>query len=109
VLPLNISRAQLSESRKWGVYYVTNLLFKLHFKVYLFTTNTIWLNKLINHDQLNSISLCKNLLRSIQVASHDMPPLDAFPKAHQVTFNYYSGVIFFLDEDYVKVNFDIKT
>lgn len=29
-----------------------------------------------------------------------MPPLSAFPKAHQVTFKYYSGVIAFLEEDY---------
>jgi hypothetical protein len=102
-------RAQLSESRKWGVYYVTNLLFKLHFKVDSYTTKIAWSKKLTVGDQLNSISLCKNLLRSIQVASHDMPPLDAFPKAHQVTFNYYSGVIFFLDEDYVKVNNRVHT
>ena len=31
-----------------------------------------------------------------------MPPLEAFPKAHQVTFNYYMGVIYFLDENYIK-------
>jgi hypothetical protein len=30
-----------------------------------------------------------------------MPPLDAFPKSHQVTFNYYVGVIHFLEEDYM--------
>ena len=30
-----------------------------------------------------------------------MPPLSAFPKAHQVTFKYYCGVIHFLQEDYV--------
>ena len=29
-----------------------------------------------------------------------MPPLAAFPKAHQVTFKYYCGVIHFLEEDY---------
>lgn len=29
-----------------------------------------------------------------------MPPLSAFPKAHQTTFKYYCGVIHFLDEDY---------
>ena len=29
-----------------------------------------------------------------------MPPLSAFPKAHQTTFKYYCGVIFFLEEDY---------
>lgn len=31
-----------------------------------------------------------------------MPPLAAFPKSHQVTFNYYVGVIHFLDENYPK-------
>ena len=30
-----------------------------------------------------------------------MPPLSAFPKAHQVTFKYYCGVIHFLEEDYI--------
>ena len=29
-----------------------------------------------------------------------MPPLSAFPKAHQTTFKYYCGVIHFIDEDY---------
>lgn len=29
-----------------------------------------------------------------------MPPLTAFPKAHRVTFHYYTGVIHFLEEDY---------
>jgi COP9 signalosome complex subunit 12 len=29
-----------------------------------------------------------------------MPPLSAYPQAHQVTFKYYSGVIAFLQEDY---------
>jgi hypothetical protein len=30
-----------------------------------------------------------------------MPPLDAFPKSHIVTFKYFVGVINFLEEDYV--------
>ena len=29
-----------------------------------------------------------------------MPELYRFPKSHQIPFNYYSGVIYFLDEDY---------
>ena len=29
-----------------------------------------------------------------------MPPLSAFPKAHQVTFSYYCGVIRFIEDDY---------
>jgi hypothetical protein len=32
-----------------------------------------------------------------------MPPLEAFPKSHIVTFKYYVGVISFLEEDYVNV------
>ena len=32
-----------------------------------------------------------------------MPPIEAFPKSHVVTFKYYVGVILFLDEDYIKV------
>lgn len=31
-----------------------------------------------------------------------MPPLATFPKAHQVTFKYYMGVISFLEEDYTR-------
>jgi len=53
--------------------------------------------------QLNSISLSKNIMRSLQASKADMPPLDAFPKSQQVTFKYYAGVISFLEEDYVQV------
>ena len=60
---------------------MANLLFKTYFK-------------------LNSISLSKNILRSLRVSTGDMPPLSAFPQAHQVTFQYYCGVIHFLEEDY---------
>ncbi|KAI9719389.1 MAG: COP9 signalosome (CSN) subunit [Candelaria pacifica] len=76
-------RAPLEESRKWGIYYTTNLLFKTYFK-------------------LNSIGLSKNILRALQATRTDMPPLESFPKSHIVTFKYYVGVILFLEEDYVK-------
>lgn len=33
-----------------------------------------------------------------------MPGLEAFPMAHQVTFKYYVGVIYFLEENYVEVS-----
>lgn len=75
----------MEESRKWGLYYVANLLFKTYFK-------------------LNSISLSKNILRAISASSTDMPSPDQFPKSHVVTFKYYVGVILFLDEDYANVN-----
>ncbi|KAI9762727.1 MAG: COP9 signalosome (CSN) subunit [Candelina submexicana] len=76
-------RAPLEESRKWGIYYITNLLFKTYFK-------------------LNSIGLSKNILRALQATRTDMPPFESFPKSHIVTFKYYVGVILFLEEDYVK-------
>ncbi|CCU81506.1 unnamed protein product [Blumeria hordei] len=74
-------RAALEESRKWGIYYIINLLFKTYFK-------------------LNSITLSRNILRALQAYRGDMPTLDAFPMAHQVTFKYYVGVISFLEEAY---------
>ncbi|KAL8846756.1 MAG: hypothetical protein Q9221_008162 [Calogaya cf. arnoldii] len=76
-------RAPMEESRKWGLYHTTNLLFKTYFK-------------------LNSISLSKNCLRAIQASATDMPPMSHFPKSHIVTFRYYVGVIHFLDEEYHK-------
>jgi hypothetical protein len=68
---------------------VTNLLFKTYFR-------------------LNSISLCKTILRSLTAISSDMPPLEAFPKAHQVTFKYYLGVIHFLEEDYARAEAELE-
>ncbi|PYH44809.1 protein csn12 [Aspergillus saccharolyticus JOP 1030-1] len=76
-------RSPIEESRKWGVYDTTNLLFKTYFK-------------------LNTIGLSKNLLRALNAQSADLPDLDAFPKSHTVTFKYYVGVIHFLDENYAE-------
>ncbi|MCJ1394161.1 COP9 signalosome (CSN) subunit [Xylographa bjoerkii] len=76
-------RAPLENSRKWGLYYTTNLLFKTYFK-------------------LNSIGLSKNIIRALQASQTDMPPMESFPKSHIVTFKYYVGVILFLEEDYVQ-------
>ena len=53
--------------------------------------------------KLNSISLCKNVLRAISAGTTDMPDLSVFPKSHIVTFRYYVGVIKFLEEDYAAV------
>lgn len=36
-----------------------------------------------------------------------MPQLDQFPKSQQVTFKYYEGVLFFLEENYVEVRVPI--
>lgn len=76
----------MDQSRKWGIYFIINLLFKTYFK-------------------LNSASLSRTILKTLSVYNDkgDMPPLDAFPKAQRVTFKYYEGVLFFLEENYVQV------
>ncbi|KAK6378998.1 COP9 signalosome (CSN) subunit [Exophiala oligosperma] len=76
-------RAELAESRKWGIYSTTNLLFKTYFK-------------------LNSISLTRNVIRALEAAQSDLPPLELFPKSHRCTFKYYRGVIDFLQENYTE-------
>ncbi|EAA66533.1 hypothetical protein AN0434.2 [Aspergillus nidulans FGSC A4] len=76
-------RAPKEESRKWGVYYMSNLLFKTYFKI-------------------NAVGLSKNLLRALNAQSHDLPDKELYPRSHIVTFNYFVGVIFFLDENYAE-------
>ncbi|KAI1338325.1 PCI domain-containing protein [Xylariaceae sp. FL0016] len=76
-------RAPLEESRKWGVYYSINLLFKTYFK-------------------LNSEPLSKNILKAVSAGRTDIPSIDKFPKSQQVTFKYYEGVLSFLEENYVE-------
>ncbi|EJT74452.1 CSN12 [Gaeumannomyces tritici R3-111a-1] len=76
-------RAPLEDSRKWGIYYIINLLFKTYFK-------------------LNSASLSRNILKALNAYKGDMPALVQFPKSQQVTFRYYEGVLSFLDENYVE-------
>jgi hypothetical protein len=53
--------------------------------------------------QLGAVELSKNVLRALDASQADLPPLDAFPKSHIVTFKYYVGVICFLDENYAEV------
>lgn len=76
-------RSDLSESRKWGIYSTTNLLFKTYFK-------------------LNSISLTRNVLRALEATGGDLPALELFPKSQRCTFKYYRGVIDFLQENYTE-------
>ncbi|KAE8379126.1 hypothetical protein BDV26DRAFT_260123 [Aspergillus bertholletiae] len=76
-------RAPIEDSRKWGIYNTTNLLFKTYFKI-------------------NSVSLSKNLLRALNASSADLPDMEVFPKSHIVTFKYYVGLIHFLDENYAE-------
>lgn len=82
-------RAELHESRKWGIYSTTNLLFKTYFK-------------------LNSISLTKNVIRALEAAKEDLPPLEMFPKSHRCTFRYYRGVIDFLQENYAEAEANLS-
>ncbi|RYP69815.1 hypothetical protein DL769_005167 [Monosporascus sp. CRB-8-3] len=76
-------RAPLEESRKWGIYYAINLLFKTYFK-------------------LNAASLSKNVLKALSASKGDMPSIEKFPASQQVTFKYYEGVLAFLEENYVE-------
>ncbi|KAI9829978.1 MAG: COP9 signalosome (CSN) subunit [Phylliscum demangeonii] len=76
-------RTSLEDSRKWAIYYITNLLFKTYFR-------------------LHSNGLCKNILRALDASQGDIPPLSSFPKSHVVTFKYYVGVIYFVEEQYAK-------
>ncbi|GJD02806.1 PCI domain-containing protein [Colletotrichum higginsianum] len=76
--------APLEDSRKWAIYFVINLLFKTYFK-------------------LNSASLSRTILKALSTNRGDMPPLEAFPKSQRVTFKFYEGVLFFLEENYVEV------
>lgn len=76
-------RSDITESRKWGVYGVINLLFKTYFK-------------------LNSASLARTILKALASYRGDMPTLDKFPTSQRVTFKYYEGVLDFLEENYVQ-------
>ena len=53
-------RSDITESRKWGVYGVINLLFKTYFK-------------------LNSASLARTILKALASYRGDMPTLDKIP------------------------------
>ncbi|KAM5534817.1 hypothetical protein V8D89_011533 [Ganoderma adspersum] len=80
-------QSPIQESRKWGVYYVVGLILKCYFRV-------------------KRISLSKNILRAIE-ANPDIPPLSQYPRAHQVTYRYYIGMLSFLSEDFAKAEQDL--
>jgi hypothetical protein len=79
---------------------MTNLLFKTYFQVgtflYLQTVN-------LTNRQINAVGLSKNLLRALSAQAKELPDLEDFPKSHVVTFKYFVGVIYFLDENYGEV------
>ncbi|KAJ4394040.1 COP9 signalosome (CSN) subunit [Gnomoniopsis smithogilvyi] len=78
-----MDRSPLEDSKKWGIYYIINLLFKTYFR-------------------LNQASLSRNILKNLHANEKDMPTLSQFPKSQQVTFKYYEGVLFFLEENYIE-------
>ncbi|KAI8076485.1 uncharacterized protein B0P05DRAFT_546041 [Gilbertella persicaria] len=79
-------RAVLQVSKKYGTYCMIGILFRIYFK-------------------LKQQNLCKNILRAVKAA--DLPPLDVFPKSDRVTFRYYLGRLYFLEEDYVKAEHEL--
>ncbi|CAE6451760.1 unnamed protein product [Rhizoctonia solani] len=74
-----------SESRKWGIYYVVGIVMKCYFRV-------------------NRIALSRNIIRAIH-ANTDIPPLEQYPRADQVTYKYYVGLINFLNENHQVVTY----
>ncbi|KAF8685612.1 PCI domain [Rhizoctonia solani] len=76
-----------SESRKWGIYYVVGIVMKCYFKV-------------------NRIALSRNIMRAIH-ANADIPPLEQYPRADQVTYKYYVGLINFLNENHQAAEEDL--
>lgn len=82
-------RAELEKSRKWSIYMIINLLFKTYFR-------------------LNKADLSRNLVRALQAYRGDMPDLYSFKLSQVVTFQYYQGVLEFLEENYVKAEEHLK-
>ncbi|KAF9930062.1 COP9 signalosome (CSN) subunit [Linnemannia zychae] len=80
-------RSPLNISRKWGTYNIIGILFRTYFK-------------------LKSHNLCKNILRAVKAA--DLPELEQYPMAHQVTIRYYTGVLSFFNEDFKKAESDLQ-
>ncbi|KAF0684967.1 Aste57867_23090 [Aphanomyces stellatus] len=65
-------------SKKPGTLYIVNQLFKIYF-------------------HLNAISLCRNLIRAVELQD-----FDRFPKRDQVTYQYYLGRIYMFEDQYHK-------
>ncbi|KAK4511528.1 uncharacterized protein ATC70_012743 [Mucor velutinosus] len=79
-------RGVLHSSKKYGTYFMIGILFRIYFK-------------------LKQQNLCKNILRALKAA--DMPSIDQFSKSDRVTFRYYLGRLYFLEEDYVKAEHEL--
>ncbi|XP_065313876.1 PCI domain-containing protein 2-like isoform X2 [Gordionus sp. m RMFG-2023] len=75
----NFSSAQYS--KKWGMLYLVNQLFKIYFKI-------------------NRLPLCKPLIRAVE----NSKSLENYPLSQIVTYKFYVGRKAFYDLDYEKAN-----
>jgi hypothetical protein len=74
-------RSSDSTSKQWGTLYVVNNIFKIYF-------------------QLNTVNLCKNLIRSVE--SPGFPALTEFPVSQLVTYKFYVGKLDVFNGSYKK-------
>ncbi|KAI8060128.1 hypothetical protein BC940DRAFT_246897 [Gongronella butleri] len=72
-------RSPERSSKKWGVYRISGILFRIYFKI-------------------NQLNLCRNVIKGIRYAV--LPPLTRFPKGDQVTYAYYVGRLEFTEENF---------
>ena len=49
--------------------------------------------------------MSRTILKTLQAYSADLPALEVFPKSQRVTFKYYEGVLYFLEENYIQVRY----
>ncbi|KAL6042256.1 PCI domain-containing protein 2 [Balamuthia mandrillaris] len=80
-------RSALNQSKKWGSLCIINNLFKIYFG-------------------LNNLRLCKNLIA--YVTGPGFPPLEKFPKADSVTYNYFVGRLSMFHGDYKKAREELS-
>ncbi|ODQ66199.1 hypothetical protein NADFUDRAFT_45740 [Nadsonia fulvescens var. elongata DSM 6958] len=80
---LNDRTTNTALSKKWGIYYFVNELFKIYF-------------------QLNKRGLAKSILKVISSMQVNLPSLLEYPKSDAVCHLYYWGVMLFIDQDYTK-------
>ncbi|XP_006813509.1 PCI domain-containing protein 2-like [Saccoglossus kowalevskii] len=71
------TRAAVEDSKKWGMLYLVNQLFKIYFKI-------------------NKLHLCKPLIRAIDSSNLK----DQFPISQRVTFRYFVGRKAMFDSDF---------
>ncbi|XP_077987350.1 PCI domain-containing protein 2-like [Glandiceps talaboti] len=71
------TRAAVVDSKKWGMLYLVNQLFKIYFKI-------------------NKLHLCKPLIRAIESSNLK----DQFPISQRVTYRYYVGRKAMFDSDF---------